>query len=88
MTLLVIVSLLAGMALSQRYKVLILLPAIGVAIVVAVAIGVARADQAWSIILSAVSMTASLQVGYLLGIGLRLLVDAETAAGLYRIHNP
>ncbi len=68
MTLLFICGLLAGIGLSQRFTVLVLLPATAVAVLAVIAAGLARADEIWSIALSAAGITAFLQVGFLTGI--------------------
>jgi len=66
-----ILSVTAGMVLGQRFKVLILLPASGLAIIAATAAGIARGDHAWSITLLAVAVTVALQIGYLVGTGIQ-----------------
>jgi hypothetical protein len=72
-------GLLAGMALGQRFKVLILLPVIGLAVVISTAAGIAHGDQFWSIELLAVWFAVALQIGYLIGTGiLSVLVHART----------
>ncbi len=74
-----LISLLIGMMLGQRFKVLVLMPAIAIALVIAVGAGVARADPLWSIVLIAAATATSLQIGYLVGIGIRdVFVAAPT----------
>jgi hypothetical protein len=68
------------MVLGQRFKVLILLPAIAVATIAAVGIGLAPGDQAWSIVVLAVGVTVALQIGYLVGTGVRSLIIAGRAS--------
>jgi hypothetical protein len=70
---------LAGMLLGQRFKVLILLPAIGVAAIIATCAGIASGDHFWSIVLLAVWLAVALQIGYLIGTGLwSVLVKGRT----------
>jgi hypothetical protein len=85
---LMIFALLAGAVLGQRFNVFVLVPAIGFALLAAIGIGLLHADRIWSTVLMAATVTASLQIGYLAGIGLRAaLAGARTArlhAGLAR----
>jgi hypothetical protein len=73
------VSLLVGMVLGQRFSVLILVPGIGLALVVTIVAGIARADAAWPIILTSAAVITSLQIGYLAGIAIRHLLVAGRA---------
>jgi membrane protein DedA with SNARE-associated domain len=77
-----LVSLLIGMALGQRFKVLVLVPGSGLAFIVAVLIGITRAEAAWTIVLMSVGVAASLQVGYLVGTTIRHLLVAARASRL------
>jgi membrane protein DedA with SNARE-associated domain len=81
---LLITTLLAGMVLGQRFKVLILLPGITVVVIAAVAMGIARAEHLRLIALMAVGAAAALQVGYLLGTAIRAFLVAARAARIYR----
>jgi hypothetical protein len=74
-----IFSLLLGMAMGQRFKVLILLPGIAVALVGA---GIAQAETAGPIVLLAAASIASLQIGYFAGIVLRYAPIAFRASRL------
>jgi hypothetical protein len=69
-----IVMLLVGMALGQRFTVLILAPAIPLVLATAIGLGVARSQAPWAIALAAVVAVACLQIGYLLGLGVRQLI--------------
>src|SRR3981081_1402508 len=70
---------LAGMVLGQRFKVLILVPVIGLAVIIATASAIAHGDQFWSIELLAVWFAVALQIGYLIGTGiLSVLVHGRT----------
>ena len=62
------ISLLIGVALGQRFKVMSLLPAF---VLVAVASGVLRFDSIASILLFTAVAAASLQIGYLGGVIIR-----------------
>jgi hypothetical protein len=68
---LTILSLLAGLVLGQRFRVLVLLPAIALALLVAVGDGMARADGIWWTALMAAAAVTALQIGYLIGLGIR-----------------
>lgn len=74
----VLISLLAGMVLGQRFKVLVLLPAIGVALVATIVAGIAGADR-WPTVLIAAATVTSLQVGYFSAYGIRRLLAAARA---------
>jgi hypothetical protein len=71
---------LVGMALGQRFTVLVLAPAILLAAVVAVGIGIARSQTPGMITLLTVAAVASLQIGYLLGLGVLQLTAAGRAS--------
>jgi hypothetical protein len=75
-----ILSFLLGAMLGHRFKVLILAPAIAVAAVVAIAIGIARAEDVWFIGITVVLVTASLQIGYLCGTIIFALLAAAWVA--------
>ncbi len=68
---LAIISVLAGVALGLRYKVVILVPAVTLAMIFAMIVGIARADHFWSIILATVMLGTAVQFGYLAGIAIR-----------------
>ena len=65
MVLLILSMLCIGAALGVRFKVLILIPAIGLAFMAIVAGGVARGDSALAILIAAVLASSGLQIGYL-----------------------
>ena len=67
---------LAGIALGLRYKVWILVPAVTLAMIFAMIIGVARADHFWSIVLAMVVLGTAVQFGYLAGIEIRAAVGS------------
>jgi hypothetical protein len=74
------ISLLVGMVLGQRFKVLVLMPTIAIALILVIGVGVARADTVWWIVLMAVAAATSLQIGYLVGIGIRHALVAARAS--------
>ena len=76
---LAVISVLAGIALGLRYKVLILVPAVAVAMLFAIAIGVTHADRFWSIILAMVILGTAVQFGYLMGIILHAAIRSICA---------
>jgi hypothetical protein len=67
MMLLTMISTLVGAVFGLRFKVLIILPAIGCALPIIFGIGLIRGDDAWSILLAMVLATTALQLGYLFG---------------------
>ena len=69
--LLAMISLLVGAVLAQRFKIMILIPAIGIMLVAAVGAGVAQAHTVWWTILMIAAAGASMQVGYVIGLGIR-----------------
>jgi len=70
------ISLLVGAGLGQRFKVMILMPAIAIVLVLAVATGIAQGQTAWSIVLIAATTATCLQIGYFVGIGIRHVLEA------------
>jgi putative Ca2+/H+ antiporter (TMEM165/GDT1 family) len=72
------ISLLIGAVLAQRFKVIVLIPAI--AIFSGLAIIAAHADSAWSIVLLAAATTTCLQIGYFVGIGVRHALETRISS--------
>ena len=66
---LAIISL-VGIALGLRFKVLVLVPAIALAAIFALIVGLARGDGFGSIVLAMAIVGIALQLGYLVGIAL------------------
>jgi len=66
MAVLAVLSLLLG-AMLGRYKVLVLVPTIIVGAALAIAVGIARADDVWLIGLTVTLVSVCLQFGYLCG---------------------
>jgi hypothetical protein len=77
---LLLISLLLGMVLGQRFKVLVLLPAMVFLLLVAIGVGMANAQGLGPTALMAVGALASLQVGYLAGVGVRYLLTGTRSA--------
>jgi hypothetical protein len=77
--LLAIFTFLVGAALGQRFTVLVLVPAILITLGVAIALGIARAQVPGTIVLVTIGAVASLQVGYLFGLGIRQLIRGRAA---------
>jgi hypothetical protein len=69
-----ILCLLVGMVLGQRFKVLVLLPASSLVMAITIAGEMAHANTFWLLCLTAVAAAASLQIGYLLGLGIRYVL--------------
>jgi hypothetical protein len=78
---LIAIGLLVGMILGQRYKVLVLAPAIVLTLVVTAAAGLFRADGGWTIAAACVATVTALQLGYLLGGVLRSFATGKPAHG-------
>jgi hypothetical protein len=70
MAILTIVSVLLGAVLGLRFKVLILVPVIGMGLVVVLTGGLLLHDSLARVALAIVLMATCLQVGYLAGIGI------------------
>ena len=75
------ISFLFGAALGQRFKVLVLVPAMAIVIMVTLGAGVMQAQGAWWIVLMAVSASTCLQFGYFAGIGVRQFLEAAPSTG-------
>jgi hypothetical protein len=65
---------LIGAALGLRFKVLILLPAIGLATLATAAVGNAHGDRVATVMVAIVLVAAALQIGYLFGIVARATI--------------
>src|SRR5437899_1324367 len=81
MTLLIIPSLLVGALLAQRFRIMFVIPATTVALAATVGIAVAQAQTVWWTILTAVAASTSVQIGYLIGLGIRHVLEAAPEAG-------
>jgi hypothetical protein len=74
-----LISLLIGVVLARRFKVLVLAPAFILTLVLAIGAGLARTDAAWAIGSTALVVIVGLQIGYLFGSGIRLVLVAFRA---------
>jgi hypothetical protein len=75
-----IISVLAGIVLGLRYKVVILVPAVTLAIIFAMIVGIARADHFGSILWTMVIFGTGVQLGYLTGITIRAVAGPICAS--------
>jgi hypothetical protein len=82
MALSVSLALFAGMLAGLWFRIFIFTPVIALALVGVIGAGRARADDAWSIGLTAIGVTIALPIGYLIGSGLRVYWITRKAAGL------
>ena len=77
---------LTGAALSVRFRVLILFPAIGLAVIGTAAVGNGHGDQVGAVMLTIALTAAALQVGYLFGLIARAVIASfgvpERKAGM------
>jgi general stress protein CsbA len=83
-----IIAVVAGAVLGTRYNVLILVPAVMFAMLFAVIIGVARGDGWWSLTLMTVLLGAAVQVGYVAGAALHIVVEKAWAGLVGGRSNP
>jgi hypothetical protein len=77
-----LVSLLIGMVLGQRFKVLAVVPAIAASSMAAIGFGIAHSEGLGRTVLLAALAVASLQIGYLLGVAIRYSLAAARTSGL------
>lgn len=82
-----LISLLVGMVLGQRFKVLVLLPAAGIALLVTIVAEIAGPDHWRTLVISAAAVVA-LQAGYLTSYGIRRAIVAARMRPSLAIHNP
>jgi hypothetical protein len=75
-----VVSLLVGVVLGQRFRVSVLIPAIAVTLLLAIGFGVTRADTFWSTVLLVITAATSIQIGYLIGMGLDHVLTGSLVA--------
>ena len=79
MVLLVLSMLCIGAALGLRFKVFILVPAIGLALFTILAGGIARGDGVFATLIAIILASSSLQIGYLCGIFTRYRIAPARA---------
>jgi hypothetical protein len=65
---LAIIGVLVGIALGPRFNVLVLVPAIPLAVIFALMVGLARGDRFGSIVLAMVIVGSAVQLGYWVGV--------------------
>jgi hypothetical protein len=82
MMILELLALLIGIALGQRFTVLILVPAIALALLGAGGTAIAHLVATWTLALITVAWITSLQIGYLAGAGIHNLVASLRASRL------
>jgi len=68
-----LLGLLIGTILGQRFKALVLVPAVLLIVLLAICAGIVGTNPAWSVGACAAMALVGLQFGYLLGIGIRYL---------------
>jgi hypothetical protein len=78
MCMLLLICLLVGAVLGQRFKVIALIPALALAITATA--GITHGGTFWQILGAAFAATTSLQIGYLAGAVIRLLMAASRAS--------
>jgi hypothetical protein len=71
-----VIGVVVGIVLGLRYKVLILVPAVMLAMLSAIIVGIADADRFWSIVLMTLELITAVQLGYLV----RTVTHAAIAA--------
>jgi hypothetical protein len=76
---------LIGMTLGFRFNVMVLGPAIGIALLYVACIEVGRGDDASQVVLAMILTAAALQVGYLVAIVLRSIAVYSVAPAARRI---
>jgi hypothetical protein len=72
-----ILTLLGGMVLGQRFRVLILVPGSAILLPLAIGVGLVRYDGLGPTLLSTIFALASLQIGYFVGLGIRYMMAAS-----------
>ena len=83
MPMIAIVTLIGAM-LGLRFKVFVLLPATVLSVLAIVSAGIAHSESHWSTLVTASFVIAALQVGYLAGSGVAVLVAAPSKLSLWR----
>jgi hypothetical protein len=72
-----IICAVAGAILGLRCNVLVLAPTITFAMMLAVTIGIARADGVWLIVLMTAALGSAVQLGYLAGTATRAMIGSS-----------
>jgi hypothetical protein len=81
MLVMLLICLLVGAVLGQRFRVLVLIPAMALAVTAAA--GVTYAGTFWQILEAALVATTSLQIGYFAGVGVRYLTAATRTSQIH-----
>ena len=79
MVMVLLVCLLAGAVLGQRFKVLVLLPAMVPAGILAILVAALQGPTIWRLVVTAFVAVLSLQLGYIAGIAIRHLAIVDRA---------
>jgi hypothetical protein len=82
MIMVALLSLITGIVLGMRFKVLILVPAIAFVVPIAFGFGIVHHHAFGPAVLAAVAALASLQIGYFVGIPFRNSLAAVRISGL------
>jgi hypothetical protein len=77
-----LISLLVGMVLGQRFKVLAVVPAMAASLLVSIGVGIAYSEGLGRTVLLAALAVASVQIGYLVGVAIRYSLAATRTSGL------
>jgi uncharacterized membrane protein len=86
MTNLLILSILVGAVLGMRFRVLILIPVMGFAIIAG--IGAARGEAPSLIVTAMIFVAIALQLGFLVGSATRFILVASRISHRYKIPTP
>jgi hypothetical protein len=79
MLIIMTIGVLAGTVLGLRFKALILVPTIGLALTMVAFSGLVRGESVWRLIVTMTLVAAFLQLGYMAGIVLRFAFSAVRA---------
>jgi len=82
------IGILVGAVLGLRFKVLVLVPVICVALAIVLVDGIARGDGLWWLALAMIVITTSLQLGYILGNVVRFAMGAARAPNHGKVSMP
>jgi hypothetical protein len=80
MTMSLIISVLAGMAVGLRFKVFMNIPVIVIAVLSTAAIAVAQNEHGWAILSAIVLSAVGVQIGYLCGTFAYSMKEAQVPA--------
>jgi hypothetical protein len=83
-----LISLVVGLLLGWRLKVLALIPAMAIALILIIAAGGARGNAGWWTVIVAAAAVTSLQIGYFAGLWLRHIPTAARSTRRARLAQP